>query len=210
MEISQTPPPETSIEIITPASPGLRTPPEKKADKRDREKNRERKDSGKKRSRKELEDPRQRRDASRKGKEAHEPARADDEVTVVGERNLRDAAKSMPRIPKLSQQRDSSTAAGAGPRDPRLSMQKHGHGECHLTGASFLSVSRHAGHRSDAKLAEHNGGGGGGNKKSTGASEDDVQVLAAYPRRSRHSKRSHSPGHQGFFNVPNDTNPTSQ
>lgn len=126
MEISQTPPPETNIELIAPVSPRERTPEKKdRRDKKDREKG---KDVGKKRSRRELEDPRQqRKEMSRKGKETSEIGKTEDEVVVVGERNLRAVTKTMPRIPKLSQREPASSSGGS--RDPRLSMQKHALGE---------------------------------------------------------------------------------
>ncbi|KAK4008022.1 hypothetical protein OUZ56_013182 [Daphnia magna] len=131
-------------------SPEKRT--EAKKDKKDRDRDRD-KEPGRKKSRKDSgqEDARSKsKDSSRarKGKEQQHPESVivlesepvkgmsgEDEVVVVGGRvapqlrnhpNLRDAAKAMPRIPKISQRHPSAAGGQSAPqsRDPRLMMLK--------------------------------------------------------------------------------------
>lgn len=219
--------------------------PEKKAEakkeKKDREKDRD-KEPGRKKSRKDSdkEDSRHRmKDSSRprKGKEQlqqsviSEPdptkdqsADGDDEVVVVGGRaapqsrnqpNLREAAKAMPRIPKISQRHSSATGASTPhSRDPRLMMLKPNQGEStYLSFFIFCLFIPGAGHSHNLTKDGHNGleiigggGCGGGKLGSAIASQDDIQVVAAFRtvrnhasrlRNIHNNKRPPSPGIQG-------------
>lgn len=146
-------------------SPEKRT--EAKKDKKDRDRDRD-KEPGRKKSRKDSgqEDARSKsKDSSRarKGKEQQHPESVivlesepvkgmsgEDEVVVVGGRvapqlrnhpNLRDAAKAMPRIPKISQRHPSAAGGQSAPqsRDPRLMMLKPNQGEsANLSSFFFL------------------------------------------------------------------------
>ena len=217
--------------------------PEKKAEakkeKKDRDKDRD-KEPGRKKSRKDSgpDDGRLKvKDSarSRKGKEQQHPesvvileaepikgTSGEDEVVVVGGRvapqlrnhpSLRDAAKAMPRIPKISQRHPSSTATGPSApqsRDPRLTMLKPSQGEsANLSSFFFLSLCfPGAGNTNILTKDEHKGldnVGGGGKIGNALPSEDDIQLVAAFrnvrnnvgrPRQS-HNKRPPSPGIQG-------------
>jgi len=126
------------------------------------------------------------------------------EAEVEGKpRNMRDVAKAMPRIPKISERNPVGT------RDPRLQNQV---GEFNvLSPLSFCSILLGAGMNedefpsADATSGSVVGGGGGGLCKmnSTLSKEDDVQVLASFRssrnNSSRQRKRPHSPGIQGPY-----------
>ena len=205
-------------------SPGKRRDKEKESRDKEPTRKKSRKDSDREDS------GRSRKDSSRsrkeKGKEPHrrrstEEAEPTGDVTVVAEvprPTLREAAKSMPRIPKLSQRSEPAGGRGAPPssgagvsdsalmsgfsRDPRMLKQV---GECQpFSKTSFFSLSLLF--PPDPQLLIHPGedsfGGGGGG--GTTNNEDDVQVVADYATRSpgRRSSRAHnnnnkkaSPGH---------------
>lgn len=214
---------------------------EAKKEKKDRDKERSKdrdKEPGRKKSRKdsEKEDGRGKvKDSSRshKGKDQQESVvvlegetgkgpSGEDEVVVVGGRaapqsrnqpNLREAAKAMPRIPKISQRHPSATGPSAPQsRDPRLMMLKPSQGEStNLSSFFFLSLFiPGAGHTHNLTKDVHSGLDivGGGKNCSALASEDDIQVVAAFrsnnvrnnvgrSRNSHNNKRPHSPGIQG-------------
>ncbi|XP_059351204.1 uncharacterized protein LOC130696000 isoform X2 [Daphnia carinata] len=146
--------PVAITEPVEPHHRSSRSPEKKteaKKEKKDRDRDRD-KEPGRKKSRKDSgqEDSRSKsKDSSRarKGKEQHHPENVivldsetgkgpsgEDEVVVVGGRaapqsrnqpNLREAAKAMPRIPKISQRHPSATGPSAPQsRDPRLMMLK--------------------------------------------------------------------------------------
>jgi hypothetical protein len=216
--------------------------PEKKAEakkeKKDRDKDRD-KEPGRKKSRKDSGPDEGRPKAkdsarARKGKEQQQPetvivleaepgkgTSGEDEVVVVGGRvapqlrnhpSLRDAAKAMPRIPKISQRHPSSTGTGPSApqsRDPRLTMLKPSQGEsANLSSFFFLSLCfPGAGNTHILTKEEHKGfdNVGGGKICNALPSEDDIQLVAAFrnvrnnlgrPRHS-HNKRPPSPGIQG-------------
>lgn len=222
-------------------SPDKKSDPRKEKKDRDKERDKDRdREPGRKKSRKDSdkEDGRgksKESSRSRKGKEQQqqpesvvvseaEPVKGapgDDEVVVVGGRtappsrnqpNLREAAKAMPRIPKISQRHPpSSTTGPSAPhnRDPRLMMLKSNQGEsANLSLSFFCLFIPGAGHSPNVTKDEHNGHvvGGGGKISSAHPSEDDVQVVAAFrnvrnnigrSRNSHNIKRSPSPGNQG-------------
>lgn len=151
----------------------------------------------------------------------------DDDVVVLGSMaghqsnqhgrpTMREAAKSMPRIPKLSQRAplsSSSTTSSlpANSRDPRMLKQVQQGESYNSSNLAFFSLSL-----SGTPFSTHlgipfgdtggTGVGGGGGKM---VNEDDVQVVADYrvpSRRSRNnnnknSKRPPSPGIQGLLFV---------
>ena len=232
-----------AINTLAPLNHRPSRSPEKRAEarkeKKDREKERSKdrdKEPGRKKSRKDSdkEDGRSKaKDSSRphKGKDQQESVlegevkgpSGEDEVVVVGGRaapqvrnqpNLREAAKAMPRIPKISQRHPSATGPSAPQsRDPRLMMLKPSQGEStNLSSLSFFSLFvPGAGHTHNLTKDVHSGLdviGGGGKIGSALASEDDIQVVAAFrsnnarnnvgrSRNSHNNKRPHSPGNQG-------------
>lgn len=162
-----------SVENRLSRSPEKKTETKKDKKDRDRDKDREkepgrkklRKDSDKEDSRNKMKDS----SRSRKGKEQQPPMgvvvsesepgkgpSGDDEVVVIGSRsapqsrnqpNLREAAKAMPRIPKISQRHPSSSATGPSvphSRDPRLMMLKSNQGESHNLSLLFFFLSLHS------------------------------------------------------------------
>ena len=167
---------------------------------------------GRKKMRKDVEkEKKERGERFRKGKEqSMQSASEQMEAEVEGKpRNMRDVAKAMPRIPKISERNPVGT------RDPRLQNQV---GESNvLSPLSFCSIFLGAGgnedefHGADATTASvvggggGDGGGGGGLCKmnSTLSKEDDVQILASFRssrnNSSRPRKRPHSPGIQGPY-----------
>jgi hypothetical protein len=238
-QIPQPPPISHSMGLNNRSSRSPEKKAEAKKEKKDRDKDRD-KEPGRKKSRKDSgpDDGRPKSKDSvraRKGKEQQHPetvvvldadpvkgTSGEDEVVVVGGRvapqlrnhpSLRDAAKAMPRIPKISQRHPSSTGTGPSApqsRDPRLMMLKASQGEsANLSSFFFLSLCFPGAGNTHILTSkdEHKGleSVGGGKIGNALPSEDDIQLVAAFrnvrnnigrPRHS-HNKRPPSPGIQG-------------
>ena len=190
----KTPEKKSADGVVT--SPSQRTKEEKKEKEM---KKKMRKDTDKE---PDLRPKKEQRDRLRKGKQqpqltGSDQVEADAEVDSKP-RNLREAAKAMPRIPKISERNPVPT------RDPRLQKPV---GESAGFSLSFLSFpgSGQCDDIFDGGASDGGGGGGGvgGSRINRTVRDDDVQVIAFRSGRNatRPRKRPTSPEIQGRYSL---------